>query len=241
MGKRLLISAGLISGHLTAISNNGMVSGFQTWLCLCDCGKQVIIRAAELTSGKRTSCGHTRRPKNEDLTGQIFGKWKVLDSERINRRVLCRCVCGREKLVLASQITTGLNRQCRRCAYESFKNRFVKGAASKNAILKSYKRQARVRGYIWALTDEDFDRISFSSCFYCGIAPSNEYASGNNGSFVYNGIDRVDNSRGYELDNVVSCCKTCNQAKSAMTQQEFLDWVKRVYAYSLQNALLEKV
>jgi hypothetical protein len=47
---------------------------------------------------------------------------------------------------------------------------------------------------------------------------------------LYNGIDRIDNARGYERDNIVPCCKFCNRAKSAMPQKEFIDLVRRIAA-----------
>ena len=47
-----------------------------------------------------------------------------------------------------------------------------------------------------------------------------------------NGIDRVDSSKGYVEDNVVSCCKYCNTAKNTMSRDEFFKWIKRVYEYN---------
>ena len=44
-----------------------------------------------------------------------------------------------------------------------------------------------------------------------------------------NGLDRVDNNKGYTIDNVVPCCKRCNYAKNNQTPREFKEWVKKVY------------
>ena len=33
----------------------------------------------------------------------------------------------------------------------------------------------------------------------------------------YNGVDRKFNKKGYEIDNVISCCKICNIAKNNNT------------------------
>lgn len=56
-----------------------------------------------------------------------------------------------------------------------------------------------------------------------------------NGDYVYNGIDRVDNTKGYTIDNVVPCCGICNMAKGKLNQQEFQNWIKRVYKYRYEN------
>ena len=42
-------------------------------------------------------------------------------------------------------------------------------------------------------------------CHYCGL---------DNNSVAGVGLDRLDNTIGYMLDNVVSCCTECNRARS---------------------------
>jgi 5-methylcytosine-specific restriction endonuclease McrA len=41
-------------------------------------------------------------------------------------------------------------------------------------------------------------------------------------------IDRIDNNKGYEIENVTSCCKRCNNAKGQSSVDEFLDWIKQI-------------
>ena len=45
----------------------------------------------------------------------------------------------------------------------------------------------------------------------------------------YNGIDRVDSSKGYEYNNVVSCCKNCNSAKMQLSIKEFKEHIIKIY------------
>jgi hypothetical protein len=45
---------------------------------------------------------------------------------------------------------------------------------------------------------------------------------------VANGIDRVDNTKGYSVDNCVPCCRRCNVAKADMTPDQFLGWASLV-------------
>ncbi len=55
-----------------------------------------------------------------DLTGQIFGHWKVLQpSHRRGNGAwywLCQCKCGIRKPVNGQTLRGGLSRQCRKCA-----------------------------------------------------------------------------------------------------------------------------
>jgi hypothetical protein len=87
---------------------------------------------------------------------------------------------------------------------------------------------------VWGLTAEDFDRLTGLPCRYCGIPPS-KVESGPNGTFIYSGIDRVDNKRGYLVNNTVPCCRTCNQAKHCMNVDDFLSWARRVEKFNEVN------
>lgn len=63
------------------------------------------------------------------------------------------------------------------------------------------RERARVRRIEWTLTLEQYRALLASgSCSYCGGAlPTTGI-----------GLDRLDNHAGYELANVVPCCRWCN-------------------------------
>ena len=42
----------------------------------------------------------------------------------------------------------------------------------------------------------------------------------------------IDPSQGYTNENSVPCCTFCNFAKHTMGKDDFLAWVKRVYAFN---------
>lgn len=72
-------------------------------------------------------------------------------------------------------------------------------------------------------------------CHYCDSPPIVFYKKLKSREGVtYNGIDRVDSSGGYTLNNVVTCCKFCNFAKSRWSVEEFTAWLDRVRG-ALQN------
>ena len=169
----------------------------------------------------------------KDLSGQTFGKWTVSSiyemrqSSKGKKRTcwFCTCECGNQKFVISGQLTYGSTTQCKSCAV-----RGVVGESARNTLLCSYKGGAKQRGLSWNLSEEKFDSLTKSDCHYCGIAPYRHARTQcHNGDYVYNGIDRVDNSRGYEPDNVVSCCRICNRAKDTMTVEEFLSWIERIH------------
>jgi len=49
-------------------------------------------------------------------------------------------------------------------------------------------------------------KIANTPCVYCNNLLDNN-------SLFGSGLDRIDNLKGYENENVVSCCKTCNMIK----------------------------
>src|SRR5208282_2079600 len=88
------------------------------------------------------------------------------------------------------------------------------GESAKARILRDYKHNSKRRSIIWKLSDARFSDLIQSECHYCGGLPSgNCHPSDANGSFTYNGIDRMNNQIGYIEENVVPCCKVCNWAK----------------------------
>lgn len=105
------------------------------------------------------------------------------------------------------------------------------GDQARNYIFSNYQASARKRGRAWEITFEEFCGLTSQDCHYCGAPPSNATRDKNGeGMFTYNGLDRVDPSRGYATDNVVPACIVCNRAKADMSREEFHAWVGRVYS-----------
>lgn len=89
------------------------------------------------------------------------------------------------------------------------------------------KRQAAKRGLEFKLSQSEFQDLIESDCFYCG-SPPNQVSKG----VVYQGIDRVDSTKGYVPGNVVPCCKFCNWGKNTLSQKEFFDHVLKIAKHS---------
>lgn len=109
------------------------------------------------------------------------------------------------------------------------------GIAARNAVVEEYRHSAKKRKLHWLLPEYEVNRLLQGDCYYCGAPPSRKVLRNFNGAFLCNGIDRLDNSLGYELNNVVSCCITCNRAKYTMTETEFFEWVKQIYRKQVEQ------
>jgi len=182
-------------------------------------------------------------------SGQRFGRGVVIDPEiRVTlkngatyRAARLKCDCGNEYTAYIFNIRKGNTRSCGCLSIEVKRERnqerTVYGRTARAQALNNYRRRAKLRGYVWDLEDEDFDSLTSSPCFYCGCLPGNVYSSKPGlGTFTYNGIDRIDNTKGYVAGNVVPCCRTCNSAKGVMSLTEFEAWLNRVTSYRATRA-----
>jgi len=152
---------------------------------------------------------------------------------------LCRCICGSEREYQSNNVVCGNSRNCgcKRFGRKP-KNILNKGIANAKSVYDNYRRGAKTRCLDFELSFDEFLTLCVGNCHYCGIPPSqimdvknSQGKSRLNGEFIYNGIDRLDNNKGYELENCVSCCGTCNIAKTNMVYEDFLNWVERVHEY----------
>jgi hypothetical protein len=99
-------------------------------------------------------------------------------------------------------------------------------------VLGRYKIGARERGLPWELTEDDFKRLTSSPCFFTGRLPSTVSTAGSGEIYVYNGIDRLDNTKGYTLDNCVPCCHEINMLKKDWTYDKFLELCQEVATHN---------
>lgn len=177
--------------------------------------------------------------KEHNLIGKKFEYLAVI--KRVgadkHRHVIwkVKCVCGKIYNVLGQNLRNGNVRSCG-CKYSELRGEVngqkkLKGVSNMNTIFYLYKRNAKKRNIDFCLTKNEFKEITAKNCFYCNTKPSNEYKghSESNGSFIYNGIDRIDNTKGYVIDNCVPCCKFCNWMKKDLTVERFLSHIEKIY------------
>ena len=221
-------------GRLTVI---GIVNNEKTgtyWSCKCDCGNHKVVLGSSLRSGNTKSCGCLQSEMVSsklliDETGNRYGKLVVVhqvSDERRGAYWLCKCDCGNEKIVSGTNLRGGYTSSC-----GCFLKSLPVGGAAFNAVYENIKRGAIRRGLALDLTKEQVRILSKKQCHYCGCPPKQVSKSYGRGDFIYNGLDRIDNAKGYSLENVVPCCKKCNFAKNTMSINVFREWIVSTYKH----------
>lgn len=185
-------------------------------------------------------------PAFKDLSGKRFGKLTAIkqgDKATGRYKWLVRCECGVEKYIRGSDLTSGHISSCgctrseNNVRYWQGKkppNTLDTGVAAFRSLYRRYKYAAMQRGYDFSLTEEQFKKLTSRTCYYCGRNPNQivaDYGS-MNGSYFFNGVDRINNDLGYVLENCVTCCKICNRAKHSLTHEEFMLWIKDLVDYN---------
>lgn len=92
----------------------------------------------------------------------------------------------------------------------------------------SYKQTAITKRKLeFTITKEDYEKFRNGQCYLCGLSSSDTHK---------NGIDRIDNSKGYILDNCRSCCGHCNHMKLDMDYNTFISHCKQITNHNKENA-----
>lgn len=138
------------------------------------------------------------------------GQWCVRNGYDLHNGKAISCGCHkREKLSNAHQSKDGLV-NARNC-------------------YAGYVKSARRRKITFELSFEQFNVLIRQTCVYCGNNGMNvSNVSLYEDAFYYNGVDRIDSTKGYITDNMVTCCKICNWTKHTLNAQAYIDHCKKV-------------
>ena len=171
--------------------------------------------------------------------GQRRGRLVILSfTKKVGRTEYfysCRCDCGTVKDIRLGCLTpTGTTVSCGCVSREKNKERWTgntfrrlkPGEANRNWVFKRYQLDAIAKNKEFLLTREQFTALTSQPCFYCDSEPQAKALNAfSHGAYIYNGIDRADNSLGYTIDNCVPACRVCNSLKNGITR----DMVYRLY------------
>jgi hypothetical protein len=163
-----------------------------------------------------------KKLRGKDLLGMRFGKLLVVaellhkDVEGTHRKWLCLCDCGGHCEALSAYLKRSkdncgcVNKTPKKRPYEAIYNRLVWSASKRGLKVLSY---------------EDFLPFTkITECNYCGspITWTKHFVIAKTRQSGYN-LDRKNTNIGYEKQNLVVCCKSCNWTKgNRFTYEQFV-------------------
>ena len=176
---------------------------------------------------------------------------EILKSGKIKKAgyYLCQCECGNLKTIKGDNLKNGDTKSCGCLQPEITIRRNIKRRRSTShfpSLYSAYKGNAKFRLINFELSIEHFKEITSKNCYYCGVPPL-QLASKHKTfkerypkylykeEYFYNGIDRINSSKGYSLDNVRPCCGICNKAKRDLSDSEFQIWINRLIDFQIKG------
>ncbi len=194
-----------------------------------------------------------------EMIGRQFNSWLVLShSDTVGKIAYynCKCVelgCGETYRVDGRNVRNGGSKRCVKCGLKSTakkqtgkrKNNKPIEEITLHYLFLNKRKDAIKRGFVWELTKEQFAKLVFGNCYYSGLPPGTTVnvlkhhalheSLVANGFITYNGIDRLDSSKGYVMDNVVTCSEAFNKAKLNMSVEEFKAFIKVGYDHMFKK------
>jgi hypothetical protein len=203
---------GMRFGRWTVIGERAV--GSRKWPCRCDCGTERLVYGPSLLTGESKSCGclsaelaagrATGRVRHPVSPGDAFGRLTVIDATD-RASVLCRCECGREHRVTASNLVGNQSRSCGCLKREMISARFRKHGLGYEdyryrlwgtLMAKCYRQTCRDYGYYGGRGITVYQPWHDAATF---IADIDRLLGPRPDGFT---LDRIDNNGNYEPGNV---------------------------------------
>lgn len=187
-----------------------------------------------------------REFKYKDLSGQIFGKIKVVRFSRIryssknkDRRQAefeCECLnCGKTVYYISYRLKSQNDIGCEQCKQ---KHRYIRLGKSHNNISGAYfssvKIGAKQRNIEFDITIEDMYNLLTKQNYKCALTGVDItlprcWSTSMDRTLRTASLDRKESNKGYTKDNIQWVHKSINMMKRDLPEEEFVNFCKLVY------------
>lgn len=166
------------------------------------------------------------------VSGQKFNKWTLI--ERVgydkykNITWLCQCECGEQHVLTVYNVTGGHSKQCKQCSV----TRNYKDGALPTPVWKTIINNSKHRGRTLDITKSFAEKLFIKQNKKCALSGLDIFFAKNYKDYKKGlqtaSLDRIDNSKEYEKDNVQWVHKHINVMKNVFSEDYFIDLCKQV-------------
>lgn len=176
-------------------------------------GKQKYFTEEERKAAKRE---RNKRycQKNKEKLSEYSAKWRKENKEKILERRYKYYQEHREELINKSSLFYKENKELKH-KYDSERRSTPLGRAKYLVDNYRAKDKRTNKGECTLTAEWIVDNIFSKPCHYCGES-----------DWTKIGCDRIDSSLPHTQDNVVPCCKSCNDKKGRKEYNEFIKIIK---------------
>jgi predicted RNA-binding Zn-ribbon protein involved in translation (DUF1610 family) len=219
--------------------------------CVClKCGAKFkinldkLLKPAQYYEHNCPNCKQEYRKSQiiQRLTNVSNGVLTFVDFDHFDKSrayVKCKCSrCGQTTIVRDDRLKSkNIPLSCEHC-YNSLNSQNVKMRYQKqyNLTGEEYEQEKRIKNKIQSLrkgaeirkiqfnlSDSEAKNLLLENCYYC-----------NSSEFI--GIDRIDSSKDYSINNCVPCCKYCNLMKNNLQYDLFLNQIHKIFNHRISNS-----
>jgi hypothetical protein len=168
----------------------------------------------------------------EDLTGMKFNKItfiKYIRNDKFGKALwLCKCYCGKEKILNASAIKAGLTTSCGCNKRISLSKGY--GDIS-GAFWHKLERSALSRDFEFTITVNEAWEIYLKQNKKCAISGVDliMYPNNDRSRIQTASPDRINSSKGYIKENFQWVHKRINRIKNILSTDELMFWVDKIH------------
>ena len=172
---------------------------------------------------------------NNHPGGEIQSKPLPMDTAKYGRlaivkmlpgaKCVVQCECGGEpKTVAYDSLVRGKTKSCGCIRREMHCRNIIPFFGLRQIVLSRYRRSK----HGWQLADSLFDTLMQTGCYYCGTFQSSlQTAKWTTAVYAHGEICCKDNLKGFVLDNVLPCCKTCLAMRAKMSHEQFMEFLQK--------------
>lgn len=239
---------GKVFGTLTVIAESHIDEvGATYWHTVCTCGVKAVFRRDKIINYQ--CCGREHYKNlgiaeptpmyGDDLTGLVIGELTVDKYSHGGVFWHTTCSCGVKSVLKRNKIIN--YKKCGRDHGRENTESYIYERYT-GYMRDAQAREAKGQDCEFALSVKDFFKVAVGECYYCGnINPTriinHRYEISKKGTpyFDFCGIDRINSNGGYTLDNIRTCCKSCNIMKSNLPEENFYNNIRQIYNYRNQS------